>query len=532
MTMTETHSDAMAPHSAGAIDVVARVTDWTTTVDHRRVGRLFVGTGLLAGLGTLVLAVLIAADRIDATRVFLPVSATYQMATLSRVALAFLVVAPILLGLAIAVVPSQVGSSTIAFPRAVTLAFTTWLGGSVLVVGSVLANGGPGGGSDWNVQLFLAGLAITVLGLLIAAVCVVATVLTLRAPGLSLDRVPLFSFAWLITGSIMLLSWAVLLSNLVNLYVSHRYGQVPFGNSTKIMGYIDWAFTGPGVSLFALPALGFIGDSVPTFARSRQPLRSVMLVAIGFAGLNAFGADLQRSLYPEVNQRALMILASLGVILPFLLVLGLSAVALRSGKPTFGAPLLFAVSSGVVGLLAAVAGAILPLRSGDLTPALGAGVSSDGLRVITSTIFPATQATAMLFAGLLAGCGALAYWGPRLWGRKLADKTLAPLALAGLLGSILVLVGEGIGAFNDQPIDEVSFASSNTLKAVNVLATIGYGLVALMVLGTIALALKGFLKGDRAGVNPWDGQSLEWSEDGTNDTWVRSAQPLYDRKDA
>jgi heme/copper-type cytochrome/quinol oxidase subunit 1 len=530
MTITEAHLDTSASSAAIKADVVARVTDWTTTVDHRRIGRLFAGTGLLAGLGLLVVAVLLAADRIDSAATFLPVDATYQMSTLYRIGLPFLAVGPILLGLAIAVVPLQIGAANIAFPRAATLSYVTWLGGSVLIVGAFIANGGPGGGSDWNVQLFMAGLVVAVLGLLIASLCVVATITTMRAPGLTLDRVPMFTFANLIACSIMLLSWPVLLANLVDMYVSHRYGQVPFGNSTKIMSYIDWAVTHPGVSLFALPLLGFIGDAVATFARVRQPLRPIMMIAIGFAGLYAFGADLQRGLNANTTYRPLMILVSLLMPVPFLLVLGLAGLALKSGKPKLGAPLLFALAAGLAGLLAAAMSALMPFRRlGLMDPQ---GVSADGLRIISSTIYPAAQASAMLFAALLGGCGALAYWGPRLWGRRLDDKKLAPLAALGLVGTALVAIPEGIAAFSNQPIDEVAFSISGPHQFLNGLATAGYGLMALTVLGTIALALRGFTKGESAGIDPWEGQSLEWTVEGTNQLAVTSAEPLYDRKEA
>ncbi len=530
MTMTEAHLDTPASTGAVTTDVVARVTDWTTTVDHRRIGRLFAGSGLVAGLGLMVVAVLLAADRINSSATFLPIDATYQMSTLYRVGLAFLAVAPIVLGLAIAIVPLQVGASNIAFPRAATLSYVKWLGGSVLVVGAFIANGGPGGGSNWYAELFLVGLVVVILGLLIASICVVATVATLRAPGLTLDRVPMFSFANLIACSVMLLSWPVLIANLVDLYVSHRYGQVPFGDSTKFMSYIDWAFTHPGVTLFALPLLGFIGDVVPTFARVRQPMRAVMMVAIGFAGLNSFAADVQRGLNANTAYRPLMILVSLGTVLPFLLVLGLSGLAVRSGKPTFGAPLVFALAAGVAALLAAAMSVLMPFRRlGLMDPQ---GVSADGLRIINTTIYPAAQASTMLFAALLGGCGALAYWGPRLWGRRIDDKKMAPLALLGLLGAALVGIAEGIAAFSDQPIDEVAFSISGPHQLLNVLATVGYGLMALVVLGTIGLALRGFTKGDVTGIDPWEGQSLEWTVEGTNQIAVTSAQPLYDRKDA
>lgn len=530
MTMIEAHHDTTTSSGADSGDVVALVSDWTTTVDHRRVGRLFAVSGLVAGLGILIVALLTAIERIDSRALaLLPADTTYQLATLYRIGLPFLVVAPLLLGMAVAVVPLQVGAPGIAFPRAATLSYVVWLGGAVLVVSAYLGNGGPGGGSNQNVQLFMAGLIVTVLGLLLAALCVVTTLFTMRAPGLALDRVPMFSFANLIACSVMLVSWPVLIANLVDFYVSHRYGQIPFGNATKLMPFIDWAVIHPGVTLFALPALGFIADVVPTFARVRQPLRSVLLVAMGVAGLLAFGGDVQRAMYPQVSYRPLMILVSLGTVLPFILVLGLSALALRSGKPKLGAPLIFAMAAGLVGLLGAAMSVLMPFSRLKLMD--GPGVSADGLRIVASTVYPAAQASAMLIAGLLAGCGALAYWGPRLWGRQLDDRKVAPLALAGLAGAALIAIPEGITAFSKQPIDEVSFVISGPYQLLNILATVGYGLVALMVLGVAALAARGFMKGTPVGQDPWEGQSLEWAVEGAHDLAVSSAQPLYDRKD-
>ena len=239
---------------------------------------------------------------------------------------------------------------------------------------------------------------------------------------------------------------------------------------------------------------------------------------------------MQRGFNANTAYRPLMILVSLGTVLPFLLVLGLSGLAVRSGKPTFGAPLLFALAAGVVGLLAAAMSVLMPFRRlGLMDPQ---GVSADGLRIINSTIFPAAQASTMLFAVLIGGCGALAYWGPRLWGRRLDDKKMAPLALLGLLGAALVGIPEGIAAFSNQPIDEVAFSISGPHQLLNILAAVGYGLMTLVVLGTIGLALRGFTKGDTTGIDPWDGQSLEWTVEGTNQLAVTSAQPLYDRKDA
>jgi heme/copper-type cytochrome/quinol oxidase subunit 1 len=522
MTITETHPEAL-----GTVPDAGRVLQgaisWATTAAHRNVGRLYAGFALLAGAGAAVLGVLLGIERLDPDGVaLLQANSTYQLSTLLRVALPFLVVAPLLLGIAIAVVPSQIGSRALAFPRAAALGFWTWLGGAVLLIAGYADNGGIGGLGK-GVSLSIIGLGLVVVGLLLGWVCVAATVLTLRAPGMTLDRMPMFSWAAFVTAAFSFISLPVLLANLAYFYVSYRYGK-PLGESHMLMNHIGWAVAHPGTALYALPALGFIADVVPTFARVRQPLRVVVFAAIGLGGLLAVGADVQRGVYSDAPYQPLMILACIFAVVPVFVVMALSGLALKSGKPRAGAPLVFAVFSGLILLLGSALAALMPWRGLNLLKPIVP--SEDPSRIVYGTVYQSGQANLVLLAGLLAGIGALSYWAPRLWGR-LDHKKVLPLALSGALGAALVGIPEIVLGFYKQPIDQVSFSIDGPAQVLNGLVTAGWALVLLTVLGALGLVLSAHRDGTPE-ADPWGGQTLEWTEPNA-DLWVGSAAPLADR---
>ena len=153
MTSTETHHAAGAASSTDAPAIVA----WLTTADHKQVGRLFIGTGLLGLLGGLVLAVLVAFERIDAEGFqLLDSGSATQVLSAARLLLTFGAVAPLVIGLAVAIVPLQLGSRSIAFPRVAASGFWMWLTGLTLSVAAIIGNGGPSGGESEMVDLYLA----------------------------------------------------------------------------------------------------------------------------------------------------------------------------------------------------------------------------------------------------------------------------------------------------------------------------------------------------------------------------------------
>ena len=185
--------DAVAGERTGG--VLASAADWITSTDHKKIGRLFIGTSVVVLLAVAAVAAMLGFERIDATKDTIDAGALPQLFSLYRVVLTFGVVVPLGLGLAIAIVPLQLGARSIAFPRLAATGFWAWLLGAGLVIGSIIANGGPGGGDQKMVQLFLLGHLLLLGGLVAAAVSLTTSVLTTRAPGMNMRRVPLFAWS-------------------------------------------------------------------------------------------------------------------------------------------------------------------------------------------------------------------------------------------------------------------------------------------------------------------------------------------------
>ena len=239
-----------------------------------------------------------------------------QLLSLYRYGLVFIGVLPLLLGLAIAIVPLQVGAYRIAFGRAAALSFWGWLIGSGLMIAAYAANGGPGGGNSEAVDLYLLSLALVVVSLLLGAVCVVTTALTLRTAGMTLGRMPILAWGAFVTGVMLLLSLSVLVGDLIMVYVDHHYGRLVFGGNVGVPAWLDWSVSQPQTYLYALIGLGAIGDVIPVMSKVRQPMRFTVLGALGVAAALSFGGYLQESINPDIREEAVYVVTNVVAFVP------------------------------------------------------------------------------------------------------------------------------------------------------------------------------------------------------------------------
>ena len=529
MTIVETRPEAPAsePVVAPAAERAEPhpIVDWITTGDHKKIGRLFVAWALLFAVADLVIGALLAFERVDdnGTQI-LKADTISQLYSFYSVTLIFCVVVPLLFGLATAVVPLQLGARGIAFPRAAALSFWVWLVGSAVMVGSYLANGGPGGGRSVAVDLFLAAFVVVLAGLVLNAICLAATVTALRAPGMYLDRVPFFAWGVLVSATILILSLPVLVGDVIYLYIDHRYGRLVFGGNLGVSAYIGWALVAPQLFAYAVAAYGYVADAVATFARERLQKPDSVLIAIGLAGVLGFGAWFQPAFYPGVTHSFLAKVVAIGAVLPPLLVLGAVGLTLKARRPALGSPLVFAVAALLFALGGAAVGALLPFE----------GLNLEG------TVYGFAQFNAVAYGAVLAGVGGLVYWGPKLWGRRLSEPAMYGVALLGLLGVALIAIPDVILGFMKQPAGTVNdFGIDGPVGFLNALSGVGYVVLALALIGVMAQALRGFRRGPLAGDDPWQGQTLEWTTTSpppagnfAEPPVVSSAQPLLDRREA
>ncbi len=175
MSTTDIAPETVADVPAGAAaddargGALAALAAWLTSSDSKVIGRNFIGCSLLALVGAAVLGVMLGAERIDGGDTLFDADALPQMFVAFRVALVFGVLVPLLLGIAVAAVPLQVGARSLAFPRLAAAGFWAWFSGLVLVIVALANNGGPGGGDEDMVDLFIAALGLLVIGLAAAA---------------------------------------------------------------------------------------------------------------------------------------------------------------------------------------------------------------------------------------------------------------------------------------------------------------------------------------------------------------------------
>src|ERR671910_516070 len=292
MSVTEAPRDVVEVAAAPALS--APPTGLAALVgsgDPRTVGKLFIGTSLLFLLAAGVAGVLIGFERVDLSGIeVLDRDIVQQVFTLHSTAGVFLGVLPLLIGLATAIVPLQVGASTIAFPRASAAAYWTFLVSGGIVLASYALDGGPFGNDSEAVDLFVVAFIALLVALAVATISVVTTVLTLRAPGLSLRRTPLFSWSMLVGGSVWLLTLPVLAAGLLLAYLDLEYGDGFLGGPRALYDRIAWLFWQPTLYVFAVPALGVIADIVPVFAQRRHQRHRTAMGLLGLAAALGFGA--------------------------------------------------------------------------------------------------------------------------------------------------------------------------------------------------------------------------------------------------
>jgi heme/copper-type cytochrome/quinol oxidase subunit 1 len=506
--------------------------------DHKTIGRLYIGFSLLFGVGSLAVWAYFGIDAMATEHQ----GSAFPALTLGQLGPVFLFLLPLFIGLATAVVPLQVGASTIAFPRAAAAAFWTWLMSSVLFLVSYLPALGGGIGIDHGdknaTSLALLGLGGVTIALLLGVVCVVTTVVALRTPGMTLDRVPMFSWSMVVAGGLWLLTLPVFVGNLALIFIDAKYGApVKYGVDYNQWGQLSWVFSQPQVFAYAIPALGIVADVVATFARARQPQRGVVLGAIGLFGALGFGAYVQPSFNSGIFHDWPFVLQSMVIVLPVLMFLGGIATALRKGKPKVAGPFVLGLVAVVLLLLAVLAAAPFGITRLGLQDVADVLRANQNLRAGTraTPIYLWGVSGLVIAAAAASAIAGLFYWAPKIAGRKLAD------GLGTLLGLLMLVAGLLLGL----PFILLGVANkveglADSANAFYGMSVAGAALAAVVLLIAFVLfvaARAGVISGgDTAAADAWGlGQSLEWACDSPPAPGnfgelaeVTSPQPLLD----
>jgi len=519
---TTATADELANDRDGAASpLLTAIADWLTSTDHKKIGRMFLCTGLIGLLGTIVVNVIVSLDRAGIANI--DDAATPQLLDAQRVGLVFGTLLPLAVGLCVAVVPLQVGARAIAFPRLAGSGFWMWAGGLLFSIIALANNGGGLGGDPDMVDLFIGAHGLMAIGLAAVGASIAVTVLTTRAPGMTMRRVPFFSMSAMITGIGLVLVMPVLLGTLSYLFLDHRNGREAFGGNIGIYDWASWIFTQPVSFLFAIPALGVLAEGAALLFKQRTPARGVMYAGFALVGVAAFAGVAQQSVFSvsevdtfggdavsEIVPSAFFNLLPLVGITVVLLMSLFLAKPIRGAKPNLTPAMVFGFF-GVGMIMVGVLG--------------NAMYAIEDLGLQNST-FEEGVLVYVVYGLVLAALGGMAFWASKLWGVELPMIKMMPLAGLGVLAVVLASLPNYIAGFDQQR------------DVYDTVVAVGHALMALTVIGFIGLLAQEVANDDNDAVDdPYDGQTLEWATTSPAPTnnfveppTVMSAEPLADSK--
>ena len=537
MTITETRPEDVEP--APSQETAPAPAGWAATADHKRLGLAFVA-GSLAFL--LIGGVLGMALRLE----LVSEGVQYVGGNFGRVfsmhatIAAVLFLGPAWIGVSTYVVPLQIGAARLAFPR--LHAFALWLyllGGALLVIayaagppaGLGITTSSPippeaGGGSAAN-SLWIVSLGLVSAATVLAAVDLAVTVLTQRTEGLTLARVPMFTWATLVAALATVLATPVFLAGLVLLYLDQHFGGDLFRASNPggqaVWQHTLWLFGRPEIYLLALPGLGAACDVVATHARQPLAGSGAARAAIGAFGVLSFTAWAAGTKVADAIVLPTYTPLTSLVALPVGLLALLWLSTLARGRPRLHPSVLF------------VAGFLALCGFGALNAAVAGLVGVDGEQWATGHVH-----TVAFGAPTLLLFGALYHWGPKAFGR-LPSQALGAAAFLGLFGGFFLLgLGSYLLGYDGAPFHLKDYPFTDNASTFSPLAALGGGLVLLGALAALAALVGSALgRGERAGDDPYEGLTLEWAASSPPSPQnfdavpeVRSAQPLHDLRAA
>ena len=516
MTLTATRTpEAPAPDTE--VPVLVPET-WLTTSDHKRLGRMYVVATLAflaVGTGVGVVMEIQRAGR-QAT---VAVGPDYiRLLSVHTTVMTTLFLAPLWVGLATYLVPLQIGARRLAFPRLQAFAFWAFVVGGVLLLASYLTGtpNGAGltlstplppaiGGASRATDLWIASLMVLTIAAVLAAANIFTTVFKLRADGMTLARVPSFSWSALATSAAMLLAGPLFLSGLLVLYLDQHFGGRLFDpaqvNGNVVWEHLLWFYGRPDAYLLFLPALGVVSDVVATHARRPLFMGPVVKGAIFAFAVLSFGilaADtnaLHAVLIPTPTVLSALVVLPAGLCL--LLWLG----TIRPAELRLHVSLLY------------VAGFVLLCLLG------GANAVGAALKGLSgNSAWTTGQLHAVLFgAPTLAAFAGIYHWAPKIWGRPLR-ATLGVLQWLLLFGGFVVsAVGSWFLGYAGAPwhVDHLTGpGTKSSWLALSRLSGLGGGLIALGIVVfvvNLAYSVLGPAPAEATPDDPYEAATLEWA---------------------
>jgi cytochrome c oxidase subunit I+III len=519
-----------------------------TTVNHKYVARRFVATTMTFFVLGGVLALLMRWQLRRPENTFIGPDLYNQLFTMHGTTMMFLFAVPIMQALGLYLVPLMIGTRNIALPRLNSFGYWIFLFGGMFLYVSFLLNIGPDAG--WfnypplsgpeyspgkRIDVWAQLVNFTEISALVGAIELIVTIFKLRAPGMSLNRLPLFCWAQLITSFMVIFAMpsVMMASNFIALdrLVATHFFNPAEGGDAILWQHLFWFFGHPEVYIIFIPALGFVSAIVETF--TRRPVFGytamvLALVATGFIGFGLWVHHMFATPIPQMGQ-SFFTAASMMIAIPSGVQIFCWIATIWLGRPQWKTPLLFVVAFIVIFVLGGLTGVMLASVPLDLQ--------------VHDTFFVVAHLHYVLIGGsVFPLMGALHYWYPKVTGRLLSEPIGRWTVALMFIGFNLTFFPMHQLGINGMPRRVYTYVPDTGWGPLNALATAGALTIGVSVLLFLVNAAWALRRGAIAGHNPWGGATLEWATssppppynfhplpvvEGRMALWDRSAEPPH-----
>ena len=510
--------DRTVEGALGRPKAIDAVWSWVTTVDHKRIGILYLVTALVffltAGIEALIIRLQLA--RADSTLV--DAETFNQLFTMHALSMIFLGVMPLSVAFFNLVVPLMIGARDVAFPRLNALSYWVFLFGGLLLNGGFISGmGSPDAG--WFAYANLTekpfsvndGMTFYSLGLLVLGISSLAgafnflvTIVNMRAPGMRLMRMPPFVWMTLVTSVLLVTAFPVITVGLIQILFDRTFGTNFFdttaGGDPVLWQHVFWLFGHPEVYILILPAMGIVSEVIPTF--SRKPLFGYSFVifsgiVIGFMGWGVWSHHMFTvGLGPIAN--SVFAMTTMLIAIPTGVKIFNWMGTMWGGSIRLSSSMLFAIGFIAMFILGGLSGITHASPPSDLQQ--------------QDTYYIVAHLHYVLFGGSIMGIFAgIYYWFPKMTG-KLMSETLGKAHFwLTMIAANLTFFPMHILGLVGMPRRVGTYPADAGWEPYNLLQTVGAFLLAVSVMIFVHNFLRSWIKGERAGADPWDGRTLEWS---------------------
>jgi cytochrome c oxidase subunit I+III len=499
---------------------------WITTVDHKRIGMKYLYTGLIFFIIGGVESLLLRAQLAQANLEVLDPETYNQIFSMHGTTMMFLFAIPTLSGFGNYLVPLMIGTRDMAFPRLNAFGYWVFLASGLFIHSSFLIGRAPNAGwfnylpladetfsPGLNIDFYLLGLLFLGISTTGGVINFIVTILKMRAPGMSINRMPIFVWGELAMSLATVFALPPLTVALGMLFLQRRFGFHFFdpagGGDPILWQHLFWIFGHPLVYIIVLPALGIVSAIIPTFSRRPMVGYTYIVIAEMAIALIGFGVWTHHMFAIGLPQLSLAFIsaASFMITIPSGTQIWAWLATMVSGKPVLKTPMLFVIGFIVVFVIGGFSGVMF------------AAVPFD--QATTDSYFVVAHLHYVLVGGAVFPIfAALYYWLPKMTGRMLDERlgklsfwtifvgfnlTFGPMHISGLLG---------------QPRRVYTYEPGVGWELHNLLSTIGAFLFAFGILVVAYNWFRSVRRGEPAGNDPWASETLEWA--------MTSPPPEYD----